>query len=64
LKRLTGVSWLLAKQDLELAIAQSGHTINTLIGSMLLSEANSAAASGHYSVASRLYWLVIGFAQA
>jgi hypothetical protein len=63
LTRLTGVSWLLAKQDLELAIAESGQHVHTLIGSMLLTEANSAAANGRYALASGLYWLVIGFAQ-
>ncbi len=64
LKRLTGVSWLLAKQNLELAIANEGWNLNNLIASRLLSQANSAASAGRYSLASTLYWLVVGFTEA
>ena len=60
---MTGVSWLLAKQDLELALSQEGPNFNNMIASLLLSEANGAAAAGRYSLASSIYWLVIGFAQ-
>jgi len=63
LRRLTGVSWLLARQDLELALSQEGLNLNNLIATMLLNEANSAAAAGRYSQASSIYWLVISFAQ-
>jgi len=64
LKRLTGASWLLAKQDLELAIASEGQNLHNLIASRLLAEANQAASAGRRSLASTLYWLVVGFAQA
>ncbi|MGE0864660.1 MAG: lamin tail domain-containing protein [Vicinamibacterales bacterium] len=64
LKRLTGASWLLARQDLELAIASEGQSLNNLIASRLLAEANKAASAGRCSLASTLYWLVVGFAQA
>ncbi len=64
LKRLTGVSWLLAKQDLELAIALEGQNFNNAIATWLLAEANGAAAAGRHSLASGVYLLVIGFAQS
>ena len=63
MKRLTGVSWLLAKQDLELALSEEGQNLNNLIATLLLNEANNSAAAGRYSQASSIYWLVIGFAQ-
>lgn len=59
LKRLTGVSWLLAKQNLERAIADNGWRLAHLIASRLLSEANGAASAGRYSLASTVYWLVV-----
>jgi len=63
LRRLTGASWLLARQDLELALSQEGLNLNNLIATLLLNEANNAAAAGRYSQASSIYWLVISFAQ-
>jgi hypothetical protein len=63
LRRLTGVSWLLARQDLDLALSQEGHNFNNLIAALLMTEGNSSAAAGRYSLASSVYWLVIGFAQ-
>jgi hypothetical protein len=62
LRRLTGVSWLLARQDLEAAVARQGRPILIALANALVQQANAEAARSHYQVAAGLYWLAIGVA--
>ncbi len=62
LTRLTGVSWLLARQDLEAAVARRGHIVPIALAAVSIQQANGEAARGHYQLASGLYWLAIGLA--
>ena len=62
LKRLTGVSWLLARQDLEAAIARRGSAVLVALANAAILQANNEAARGQYQVASGLYWLAVSVA--
>jgi hypothetical protein len=62
LKRLTGVSWLLARQDLEAAVARRGNIVLIALANVAIQQANGDAARGQYQLASGLYWLAIGLA--
>ena len=62
LTRLTGVSWLLARQDLEAAVARRGRIVLIALAAVSIQQANGDAARGHYQLASGLYWLAIGLA--
>ena len=62
LTRLTGVSWLLARQDLEAAVARRGRTVLIALSAVSIQQANGEAARGHYQLASGLYWLAISLA--
>ena len=62
LKRLTGVSWLLARQDLEAAVARRGNIVLIALANGAIQQANGEAARGQYQLASGLYWLAIGLA--
>jgi predicted extracellular nuclease len=63
MRRLAGASWLLARQALDAAIAESGLNVQTLIGGVLLQQGNTAAAGEHYQLASGAYWLVVTLVQ-
>jgi uncharacterized protein len=62
LMRLTGVSWLLARQDLEAAVARRGNIVLIALANASIQQANGEAARGHYQLASGLYWLAVGLA--
>ena len=62
MKRLAGVSWLLARQDLEAAIARGGRPVNITLAAALIQQGNTLAANGQYGPASSAYLLAIGLA--
>ena len=62
MKRLTGVSWLLARQDLEAAVARRGNLLLITLANVAIQQANSDAARGQYQLASGVYWLAISLA--
>jgi len=62
LTRLTGVSWLLAKQDLEDAVARGGNAVAIAVATALIQQGDGESARGRYETASRLYWIAINFA--
>jgi hypothetical protein len=62
LRRLTGVSWLLARQDLEAAVARRGNILLIALANGAIQQANGDAARGQHQLASGLYWLAISLA--